>query len=217
MKFEQFIKPLAGLSSSLLPNRQEQILLFEQYLNIEKIWWENFSGINRINLVIVGESPLSAEKYIYNKSYPKNSNFLYTRHIEKIASIEGKQKDLTSKADMLDALLELGVLILDLFPYPLSRESNLNYSVLFRKQKAQQGLTQDIFLQASEWHLTRKMLEISSKSRGHLTYAFRYARNFSFVNGLKQQHAFSNSRLCSIHKDRNDLDQTKLIKLFKQE
>ena len=211
---EDFFSPLNCLPLEFRPQYKDIEMLYEDYLNIEDIWWKNYKKIKYINVVIVGESPLSSDQYIYNKSNKKDSNFLYRKHVEKILDIIGKERKIYNKADMLKGMLEAGILVIDLFPYPLNLESFINYSVLFKNNKYHRKITKEIYLQSSKWHLLPKIREISNNSSTKLNYAFRYARNFHFINSINEKHPFFDKNKLTIHRDRNDLDKVNLFNLF---
>ena len=212
---EEFFSPLRYLPLEFRPQYKDIEMLYEDYLNIEDIWWENYKKIKSINVVIVGESPLSADQYIYNKNNKKDSNFLYRKYIENILTITGRERKIYNKADMLKGMLEAGILVIDIFPYPLNLESFVSYSVLFKNNKYHRKITKEIYLQSSKWHLLPKIREISNNSSTKLNYAFRYARNFNFISSINENHPFLDKNKLTIHRDRNNLDEVKLLKLFK--
>ena len=65
---EKNIDSMNRFRKPLLPIFDEKVIidLYEDYLDVEKQWENFFNRIDVINLVIIGEAPLSKDKYIYN-------------------------------------------------------------------------------------------------------------------------------------------------------
>ena len=216
VEINQFKAPIISSEEFNILNESEIDQLYREYLLIEDLWWENFSKLKKINLILVGESPLSFKNYIYNKDVNANTSFLYKRHIENIFIKIEKESSLAGKEDFLGALLDLGILVLDLFPYALNQELNLNYARIYKRNKISEIACRNIFLESSAWHLEPKIKEITRKTTESSTYAFRYARNFNMVDGLDVENPFSGIEIEAIYKDRNDLDSDVLYGFFKK-
>ena len=84
---------------------------------------QNFELIDYpIKLVLIGESPLRSENYIYNNGNTKGSPFLPEKHINHCLTLLGKDIPPSEEENKRPALMnELGLLVLDMFPFAFNK------------------------------------------------------------------------------------------------
>ncbi len=93
--------------------------LVDTYSKTEKFWRENFKKCTSVKIIILGEAPLFGckESYIYNPE-TKPTPFLNCKNIEKICcGVKESEIPLISKDEMLAEMLNLGIVVLNLFPF----------------------------------------------------------------------------------------------------
>jgi len=81
-------------------------------------------------------------------------------------SASGSSKD--RKRALLDALRQLGVLILDLFPFSLNKETALSYSKLTAAERT------ELFQATASYHFCRKMKSVLEKTTPRTLFVFGY-------------------------------------------
>ena len=179
------------LERNLITNKEIDDELYKDYLSIERLWWSNFDNFGSIKLVLIGESPLSSRRYIYNKDNDaKDSAFLLIEDLKECLRKSGKKPiDLKSKGKM-EAMLDLGLLVLDMFPFAFNSETKFNYQnidqehlkltkkpVILMPGKEHKELLKDLYFKSYSWHLSSKVKKIMSKVRADTIYAYRYKRS----------------------------------------
>ena len=168
----------------LLPIFNEKVIidLYEDYLDVEKQWENFFNRIDVINLVIIGEAPLSKDKYIYNpeKNLDSGSPFLSKKDLKKCFGIYKKSEHLHEDEGKMELMIDLGIIIIEAFPYGLNKDKhgNSNFGGLSSKKKKQ------LFLETSSWHFYNKIKKIAAKTSPQTSYAFRYIGNMKDLNKL---------------------------------
>jgi len=183
--FGKFREPLEDFFDS-----NEIQLLFKEYLEIEDHWANFFKKINSINLLIIGEAPLSSCKYIYHpKSKDVGSPFLFKKHlIESLKIFQGSKHNSETKTK-IELMTELGILVIEAYPYtldPLKHQFNFQKG-LSKKDKI------ELFRRTKSWHFLKKMELIKPKIDNHTIYAFRYKGNMDNLQALLDiKHDISN-------------------------
>lgn len=180
MNLETFKLPLANLLKRDLLDRHEVNLLWDNYLKIEFFWAQNFKNLKKIDLIILGESPLRDTSYIYNKD-SADSSFLYKKHLLKCLELAGNNIHAYSRKTKMELMLELGILVIDLFPFSFTLKNNFNYrnkdknnKILVKSNSEHQKILIDLFNSSYSWHLAEKIRQISKKTSNKTKYAFRY-------------------------------------------
>tara|TARA_Y100000768_G_scaffold385196_1_gene370829 strand:- start:3192 stop:3860 length:669 start_codon:yes stop_codon:yes gene_type:complete len=187
--------------------------LYEDYLDIEKQWERFFKRINSINLVIIGESPLSGKGYIYNPCLKKNhdsgTQFLYKGQLQECLKIHKRSECAIEGKGKMELMIELGLLVIEAYPYALNPE--------IHKRSFKKGLSEkqkkELFLRTSSWHFFNKIKKIDSKVGSQTVYAFRYIGNMRNLNSLLGL----NKDIDCLGKSRGGghIDQEKLFNIFK--
>jgi len=136
------------------------------YRRIEAWWQKNFEAMIDIKLVILSEAPLfgDTESYIYNPD-SKLTNFLYPKNLSLISF----RNSLRTKTDLLIALRELGILILDIFPYAFNTNNTP-----FSYRKLGKTAKKKLLEASSGFHLRPKLQAIRERSNA-THYCARYA------------------------------------------
>ena len=141
-----------------------------------------------IKLVLIGESPLRSENYIYNNGNTKGSPFLPEKHINHCLTLLGKDIPPSEEENKRPALMnELGLLVLDMFPFAFNSKDTPKFSYESYYTKKGEAHLEELFLQSVSWHLSEKIEKINSKVNEKTAYAFRYKRNFD----LQSNHGLS--------------------------
>lgn len=178
---EEFFSALSRNSSPVLVrvlNEKDLGYLSKAYDAVEGYWQDQFRQFRpqTIRLVLLSEAPLfgDRETYIYNPNVGVTSFFNYKNYAEVFGSYgpplpsSGSAKD--RKQALLAALRQLGVLILDLFPFSLNKETALNYSKLTAAERT------ELFLATASYHFSRKMKYVLEKTTPRTLFVFRYCR-----------------------------------------
>jgi hypothetical protein len=95
---------------------------------MEVFWHENLKKIEKINLIIICESPLwgENEKYFYNPETP-HSQFIYCNDFNFDNNIDFTIK---TKEELINHCNKLGILIIDVSPFALNDYTEINYGKL---------------------------------------------------------------------------------------
>ena len=153
--------------------------LWDAFCHTEDLWWKNINQITEVRYVLIAEAPLYGEKrsYIYN---PETSGtvFLGLSTVAKLLELLGHQPTVKSKHEMLSKMREIGVVVLDLFPFAFNNVTTYQYGRL------SENIRTSLAHSCSFWFLKPKLREIFKKREEHLTFGVRYTRLHSFANGL---------------------------------
>jgi hypothetical protein len=187
---EKILNP-ARLESLLAQNQNPLIkailardtgYLFPAYEKVESLWAAQFKRIKKIHLVLLSEAPLFGDRecYLYNPLAPVTRFFSYKDYVA-IAP----RKDfphfstvLERKTFLLRGLSSLGILILDIFPFPLNRCTARSYASFTNEE------FQELFRQTSPYHFKPKVLRLLRKATPRTIFAFRYERLRNSVGAL---------------------------------
>jgi hypothetical protein len=81
--------------------------IFNDWNHVEECFFETLKKYESINYIILGEATVNYQNYFYNPNSSQTS-FLNPSHFNK-----------NSKSDLIEFLIENGILIFDLYPIPL--------------------------------------------------------------------------------------------------
>ena len=182
MKIEQdtFKIPLRPLYSQRNVSMDRDLdYLIKAYQHTEELWWDNFLSMKEVKYVLLAEAPQYGKdkSYIYNPQIP-GTPFLGLATINQISLRLGLDGRLKEKPEMLQRMRELGLLVLDLFPYAFNDQTQFQYQRIMRPFG--KALCKD----SSGWHLKPKCLEIKKKSNRQILFGVRYSRLFSFASEM---------------------------------
>ena len=102
---------------------EEIYFLYREFEKNEKIWWDNFKEIKKVNLVLIGESPLRTDDYIYYLGNKKlYTPFLNYKHIEEFLRKKKNPQLIRNRIEFINVLNSLGLLIIEMFPYTFNKK-----------------------------------------------------------------------------------------------
>jgi len=146
---------------------KDNVYLEEAFNDIKKIWLNNLKQIEKVNYLMIAEAPLwgKAKKYIYNPD-TTNSQFFYRSDLGDILN-----KSITNKQDFIKTCNEIGLLVVDISPFPLNpNETSINYRDLSKSQYRQLvSLTIPTYFE-------KKIAAIGNKKSKDINVFFRYGR-----------------------------------------
>lgn len=144
--------------------------LEEAYYSVESLWnsnLEKFKIKKNIKYVLLSEAPLWGKnnKYIYNLDAP-TSQFIHVKTLINAAELDiiNPQKSSDKKKLLNNLLLELGIIVLDIFPFCLNNTTGIQYRKLGKLYKELVVLD----------YLNEKMRRISKYSSGPIYFIYRY-------------------------------------------
>lgn len=180
MMFNQFSKLLISYLPENLIDNKEVSFLWEEYLETEKYWERNLSKVDNVKLIILGEAPLNSNSYIYNKA-SKDTSFLYAKHIKNIHRHRFNNSANCQILNKIDLMNELGIVVIDLFPYSFSSATKFNYRNIdsisnktILPSSSHNQLLKTIFKESSEWHFNKKVADIVERSQENYSFVYRY-------------------------------------------
>ncbi len=160
------------------------------YEHTEALWWENLKRVPTVRYLLIGEAPLYGEKqaYIYNDQTPGTA-FLGKPTIAQLLRLQGENGALADKAAMLEAMRQLGLVVLDLFPFAFNAQTQFNYAGLSPQTRA------TLAEQCGPWHLSPKLEALLQKGPKVLPCGIRYVRLEAFAKQVLQAVAPDPQRL----------------------
>ena len=144
------------------------------FVDINRIWFNNFNQIEEVKFLMIAEAPLWGEKnkYIYNPN-TNNSQFFYRSDLEDVL-----KKPISDKKEFIKICNEMGLLIVDISPFALNLE---NTAINYRKNKNNsQKLTEKEYRQLVSLtiptYFAEKIKAVSKKKSKDIKVFFRYSR-----------------------------------------
>lgn len=199
-----------GLSSKF---GSDSTYLEKAFNDINKLWLDNFAQIKTVNYLMIAEAPLWGElrQYIYNPD-TDNTQFFYRSDLGKILN---KNKDIANKREFLKVCNKIGLLVVDISPFPLNpNDTEINY----RK------LSSDEYRQLVSWtiptYFERKLELVATKKSSNIKIFFRYARvknNFQdLIAKVLRDHKFikNKNEIGDISQKGGGIDKKKLGKII---
>ena len=146
------------------------------YQHTEDLWWDNIKKINDARYVLIAEAPLYGNKcsYIYNLD-SKGTPFFGVSTTLKLLRLVGNETNVKNKKEMIQSLKDLGIVIIDIFPFAFNNETKYQYGKLNEKRRY------SLAKLCSEWYLKPKIEEIYHRSNRDLVFGVRYKRLYSFA------------------------------------
>lgn len=152
------------------PDEVELAYLRSAFLFTEELWGRAFDGLRQVNLVLLSEAPEFGDNmsYIYNPQTPHTS-FIYLEDLSDGGRYRMTQ--IAKKLALLERMKDLGVLVLDLFPYALNgKNTRLRYSNLRPREYA------ELFKAVAPSFLRPKLRRIRDKLSPGARFVYRYNR-----------------------------------------
>jgi hypothetical protein len=168
---------------------------------------------------MIGEAPLwgANKKYIYNEQYDKNSLFFFPSNLEDLGI------NVSSKKQLLDEFIKLGIIVLDISPYALNHNCTaINYSEsIGSSTKLNKEQYLELIKATIPFYFNEKIKLISCKKSNDVKVFFRYKRvkevfEDLVYDSLKQYELVdSKTDILDISKKGGGVDREKLRKIVK--
>lgn len=207
-KFLKAFYDQRGLSSKF---DNDCIYLEKAFNDIYKIWLDNLNQIETVNYIMLAEAPLwgQKKKYIYNPEI-NNSQFFYRSDLSDILN-----KHIADKQDFINICNSIGLLVVDISPFPLNpTDTSINYRDL---TKAQYKQLVDLTIPT---YFEEKIKAIKAKKSANIKTFFRYARvknTFqSLVSNVLIEHEIINhqNEIGDISQNGGGIDKEKLRQII---
>ena len=173
--FECLKNDLNSLYSLLRKNtylKDDLIYIEKSYKTIEKIWNKQYNKVKAINYIMISEAPLFGEKqsYFYNEN-ASQSQFFYLSDAKVLTN-----NQINTKRDLIETFNDLGIIILDVFPFPFNSNTAVSYKSLNKNEmKTLMDLTY-------KNHLEHKLQAIAPKVKSTTKLFYRYKRVKNSIN-----------------------------------
>ena len=152
--------------------KDDLIYIEKSYKTIEKIWNEQYNKVKAINYIMISEAPLFGEKqsYFYNEN-ASQSQFFYLSDAKVLTN-----NQINTKRDLIETFNDLGIIILDVFPFPFNSNTAVSYNTLNKNEiKTLMNLTY-------KNHLEQKLQTIAQKVNSTTKLFYRYKRVKNSIN-----------------------------------
>lgn len=173
--FAEALYPLYHCAGLLSRWEGDLTYLRRAYDRTEELYQANFARMSTVRLVILAEAPLfgSGEVYIYNPE-ARHTSFLWPSDL---ADIAGRDTSTLPKAEYLALLRQLGILVVDIFPYALNNDDT---GRVYKKKKGsaaveltfsqKEGLAEAV----EDFHFRPKLEQIAAKGDRSARFCARY-------------------------------------------
>lgn len=192
---------------------KDSIYLEEAFNDMYRIWLNNFNQIESVNYLMLAEAPLwgKDKKYIYNPD-TNNSQFFYRSDLGDILN-----KHITDKREFITVCNEIGLLVVDISPFPLNpKDTAINYRSLKTVQYQQLvNLTIPTFFE-------EKIKLVADKKSANIKTFFRYARVKNSFESIVSRVLIDNkiiktqSDIGDISKNGGSIDKSKLKQIIER-
>ena len=183
---------------------KESAYLKNAFNEIEHLWQTNFDQIITVNYLMIAEAPLwgDQKKYIYNPE-TNNSQFFYRSDLDDILG-----NPIKDKKDFIKVCNEIGLLIIDISPFPLNTDTAINYSKTTHESRK---LTKDeyrkLVISTIPTYFGEKIKVINEKKSASIKTFFRYARVKNTFQDLISKVLIDNDFIKHVN-DIKDISQT---------
>jgi hypothetical protein len=161
-------------ANKLDPLKNDYEYLEKSFKGINLLWLCNYRKIKEVKYLMIAEAPLwgTDEKYIYNPK-TENSQFFYRNDLGEILN-----KEITTKSEFIDTCNQIGLLIVDISPYPLNQKDTvINYR---RTENGSRRLTTKeyryLVQRTIDSYFRVKIELIKRKKSDNVKVFFRYSR-----------------------------------------
>lgn len=158
--------------------------LRNSFFTVEEMWERALDNYSKITAILIGEAPLfgSDQKYIYNTNTPQSS-FLYASQLPGYSA----DKHGNGKVGLLNAMKDLGLVALDLYPFALNSNDTPTLSMKAFSSKKFDITAEQVF----EFY-TRPKIDQLAKKYPDLIVLCRYSRLAERTKKLLgEKHAIS--------------------------
>ena len=159
----------------------------------------NFNKIDKVNYLLIAESPLWGrdKKYIYNPE-TNNSQFFYRSDLEQILNFEIRDKE-----EFIKICNEIGLLVVDISPFPLNtQDTKINYAKNKNGSiKISKNNYKELVKRTLPSFFNKKIKLVEQKKASDIKVFFRYARVQSAFQDLISDSLIENG----IIRDKEDI------------
>ncbi|HWB90557.1 MAG TPA: hypothetical protein VG605_01840 [Puia sp.] len=197
-----------GLSKNF---EKDDFYLERSFNDIKKIWFDNLNQIKKVKYLMIAEAPLwgKGKKYIYNPD-TNNSQFFYRSDLGDILN-----QHIVDKRDFIKMCNEIGLLIVDISPFPLNpTDTSINYRDLPKSQyRRLVSLTIPTYFE-------KKIIAIADKKSDTIKVFFRYGRvkkNFQDIIArvlIDKNFIRAQNEIEDISQNGGGIDKTKLRRII---
>ncbi len=158
--------------------KNDEKYLKEAFLFTESLWWQQFYQMDKLNIIMVSESPFfgDSKTYIYNENTPP-SVFFYFKDLEAFTkegeNISKPKITIEQKNMMYKYFKQNGFITLDLFPFAL----NPNHTKLHYRNISK-SLYQNLLEETKDNYLIPKLNRCLEKCDKNSHFVYRYKRLF---------------------------------------
>lgn len=194
--------------------------LEDSFHKIESMWMTEYNKLNSINIILISESPLfgKEENYIYNTNTPPSSFFRFNDIKFLPNFVQFKQTPNTNeekKEIMINQFIKSGVIVLDIFPFPLNKKDTIiNYQNMSKK------FYNDILDYTKDSYLIPKLKLCLDKTHNNSYFLYRYKRLYdktdNHLENVLKEIGRDNYKIDTIHSNNIPIDRNKLYALFHQ-
>lgn len=196
--------------------------IWRAFHQIETYWFEEFRRFKTIRVVLLSEAPFfgDSESYFYNPSCGATRFFGYKDYTQSFCEW-GPELRASShapvpekKAELLAAMREVGVIVLDIFPFALNPKTNCTYENL------SPGEYTGLFAVTAPLYFRFKLKHVADKMAVGGKLVFRYRRVQDSAEALVEQELESSglerSQLLreNVGIQRGRLNQSKLKSIY---
>ena len=182
-----FKNSLIGLLERNLITNKEINELYKDYQLIERAWFSNFeNNLDTIKLILISEAPQSFDNFIYNKHKDdKDSAFLRINDLKECLKRSNEEFLEFENIGKIKLMGKLGIVVLDIFPFPFSPTHKFNYKnqdhqtkrIIIKPSRKHEELLRELHFKSRSWYLSEKIDKINTKISSNVVYAYRYKRN----------------------------------------
>ena len=211
---------MIGLLERNLITNKEIEELYKDYQSIERAWFSNFeNNLDTIKLILISEAPQSFDDFIYNKHKDdKDSAFLRIKELKECLKRSNEEFLEFENIGKIKLMGKLGIVVLDIFPFPFSPTHKFNYKNLNHqtkkiiiKRRKHEELLRELHFKSRSWYLSEKIDKINTKISSNVVYAYRYKRNRDLDLDI-----YPGKEIDSFHSDGMHINTEKLYKVFER-
>ena len=214
-----FRNSLIGLLERNLITNNKIDKLYKDYQLIERAWLSNFeNNLDTIKLILISEAPQSFDDFIYNKHKDdKDSAFLRIKELKECLKKSNEEFLEFENIGKIKLMGKLGIVVLDIFPFPFSPTHKFNYKnqdhqtkrIIIKPSRKHEELLRELHFKSRSWYLSEKIDKINTKISSNVVYAYRYKRNRDLDLDI-----YRGKEIDSFHSDGMHINTEKLYKVF---
>lgn len=229
LSFEKNKHSLENIYTSygLILSVDETNYLKTAFDEILKTWLEQVNKVKNIRAILIAEAPLwksdGSNSYFYNPN-SKFTQFFYKSDLEFL--LENLHHDkivITDKADFINRCNEIGIVLLDVSPFPFNaNDTQLNYGKTIKQKslKISSKLYKQLIENTIESYFLPKLQYIAPKFTSNTcTILYRYKRVENQFHTLLKEHllkCFNDIIVYNISQQGGGISRNQLLKAFKK-